>query len=88
MNVIFKNSFLKDVHRIKERALAVHVKEVIESVERVTTLQEIANLKPLKGSTGYYRIRVGDYRIGLRVDGETITLVRFLHRKEIYRYFP
>lgn len=88
MNVIFKNSFLKDVVRIKERALALRVKEVIESLERAATLQEIANLRQLKGSTGYYRIRVGDYRIGLCVDGETITLVRFLHRKEVYRYFP
>jgi len=88
MKVIFKNSFLKDVQRIKERALAVRVKEVLESIERAATLQEIANLKQLKGSTGYYRIRIGDYRIGLRVDGETITLVRFLHRKEVYRYFP
>ena len=88
MKVTFKNSFLKDLRRIKERALAMRVKEVIESLEQVSTLQEIANLKQLKGSTGYYRIRVGDYRIGLRVDGEILTLVRFLHRKEVYRYFP
>ncbi|MBN2392928.1 MAG: type II toxin-antitoxin system RelE/ParE family toxin [Anaerolineae bacterium] len=88
MKVTFKNSFLKDLRRIKERALAMRVKEVIESLEQVSALQEIANLKQLKGSTGYYRIRVGDYRIGLRLDGEIITLVRFLHRKEVYRYFP
>lgn len=88
MNVAFKNSFLKDLRKIKEHALAMRVKEVIESIEQASTLQEIGNLKQLKGSTGYYRVRVGDYRIGLRVDGETITLVRFLHRKEVYRYFP
>lgn len=88
MNLIFKNSFAKDLHQIKERALGMRVKEVIESIEQATTLQHIANLKQLKGSTDYYRIRVGDYRIGLRVEGETIVLICFLHRKEIYRYFP
>lgn len=88
MQVIFKNSFLKDLRKIKERALAVRVKEAIESIEQAATLQEIASLKALKNSTSYYRIRVGDYRIGLRLDGETIILVRFLHRKEVYRYFP
>ncbi len=88
MKVIYKNSFLKDVRKIKERALAMRVKEVLEAIEQAETLQEIVNLKQLKGSTGYYRIRVGDYRIGLRVDGETVTLIRFLHRKEVYRYFP
>jgi len=53
MNVIFKSSFLKDVHRIKERALAVRLKEVIESVERVATLQEITNLKPRPGTIAF-----------------------------------
>ena len=88
MNVVFKNSFVKDLRKIKERALGMRVKEAIESIEQATTLQQIANLKQLKGSADYYRIRVGDYRIGLRLEEETIILVRFLHRKEVYRYFP
>ncbi|MCC5620529.1 type II toxin-antitoxin system RelE/ParE family toxin [Nostoc sp. CHAB 5715] len=33
-------------------------------------------------------MRVGDYRIGFTVAGDTITFVRVLHRKDIYRYFP
>lgn len=38
----------------------------------------------------FYRIRVGDYRIGLRIDGDAkqIKLLRVLHRREIYRRFP
>ena len=35
-----------------------------------------------------YRIRVGDYRLGLVFDGGTMTFVRCLNRREIYRYFP
>ena len=88
MDVVFKNSFLKELQKIKERALTMRVKEVIESIEQVGALQEITNLKSLKGSTGYHRIRVGDYRIGLRFEGETVILIRFLHRKEVYHYFP
>lgn len=88
MNVAFKTSFVKDLQKLKDRALAARVKEIIEFVEQAATLHEIANLKALKGGTGYYRIRVGDYRIGLRVEGDTITLIRFLYRKEVYRYFP
>ncbi len=38
--------------------------------------------------TRYYRIRVGDYRIGVEVVGDEILFVRILHRKDIYRYFP
>ncbi|HEY4721787.1 MAG TPA: type II toxin-antitoxin system RelE/ParE family toxin [Anaerolineae bacterium] len=48
----------------------------------------MANIKKLQGGTNYYRIRVGDYRVGLVVESDTVTFVRFLHRKDIYRYFP
>ncbi len=47
-----------------------------------------AALKKLKGFDGAYRIRIGDYRVGLFIVQETITFARVLHRKEIYRYFP
>jgi mRNA-degrading endonuclease RelE of RelBE toxin-antitoxin system len=35
-----------------------------------------------------YRIRIGDYRLGIIFDGETLIFERVLHRKGIYRYFP
>jgi len=88
MKVTFKKSFVKDLRKSRERALGMRVRELIESIERASSLQEIPNLRHLKGAMGYYRIRVGDYRIGLYVKGETVTLIRFLHRKDIYRHFP
>lgn len=46
-------------------------------------------MKKLSGGSGdYYRLRVGDYRIGLEIEGEIIVFVRCLHRRDIYRYFP
>jgi mRNA interferase RelE/StbE len=49
----------------------------------------IHNLKKLRAASGsYYRIRIGEYRIGLIFSGGIVTFVRCLHRKEIYRYFP
>ncbi|NPA92437.1 MAG: type II toxin-antitoxin system RelE/ParE family toxin, partial [Chloroflexi bacterium] len=38
--------------------------------------------------TSFYRIRLGDYRLGLEIEGDTVVFVRFLHRRDIYRYFP
>jgi mRNA-degrading endonuclease RelE of RelBE toxin-antitoxin system len=31
---------------------------------------------------------LGDYRLGLVIEDDIVTLVRILHRKDIYRYFP
>ena len=64
------------------------VKDIIERVEQAEQLQDIGQFKKLKGGENYYRIRVGEYRIGLTVAGAVVTFVRCLSRKEIYRYFP
>jgi mRNA interferase RelE/StbE len=73
---------------ITDKRLLRRVKEVIEAVETVDALALLPNLKSLKGTKNYFRLRVGDYRIGLAFEDETAIFVRFLNRKEIYRYFP
>ena len=49
---------------------------------------DIWSFSKLSGHDAYYRIRVGDYRIGVEVAEDVIIFVRILHRKDIYRYFP
>ncbi len=88
MKVEFKSSFAKDLKKVKDTDLKARVKQVIELVEKAKSLQEIKDIKKLKGDDRYYRIRIGDYRVGLILEGETVACVRFLHRKDIYRYFP
>ena len=88
MKVEFRGSFAKDLRRIRDRSLKRRVKEVIESAEVADTLQEVSGIRKLRGGDQYYRIRIGDYRLGLILDEDTVIFVRFLHRKDIYRYFP
>jgi mRNA interferase RelE/StbE len=88
MKAEFKASFAKDLRGIKDNALLARIKEAIEQVEQVTDLQQLSHLKKLKGDANYYRLRVGEYRLGITIDGDTVTFVRCLNGKEIYRYFP
>ncbi len=88
MNVEFKGSFLKDLKKIKEKQLQSQIRELIDKVETAGNLTELENMKKLSGSDIYYRIRLGDYRVGLKIENETVCFVRFLHRKDIYRYLP
>jgi len=87
MKVIFRRSFLKDFRRV-DKSLGRRVEQVIEEVEQATSSQDIHNLKRLSGKGPYYRIRIGDYRIGLKMDGDVVEFLRLLHRKDMYRYFP
>lgn len=89
MEVEFKSSFYRDVKRIKSHSLKQRVKKAILEVEQASTLQDVANLSKIKDhKSSYYRIRIGDYRIGLRLEDKIVIFVRFLHRKDIYKYFP
>jgi mRNA interferase RelE/StbE len=88
MNVQFRESFHKDLRRIRDKDLLNRVKNIIEIVEQATDLSAVPNLERLKGWSTYYRIRIGDYRLGLAVEENVVTFVRFLHRRDIYRYFP
>jgi mRNA interferase RelE/StbE len=88
MKTEFRKSFEKDLKNIKDPNLLERVKSVIEEIENAVTVQEINNLKMMKTANNHYRIRVSNYRIGISVNNDLVTLVRILHRKEIYRYFP
>lgn len=87
MNVEFRRSFVRDLEKIKDSRLTHRVREVIIAVEGAQALAEITNVRKLRHGESHYRIRVGDYRVGIALEGETVVFVRFLHRKDLYRYF-
>ncbi|NJP08357.1 MAG: type II toxin-antitoxin system RelE/ParE family toxin [Leptolyngbyaceae cyanobacterium RU_5_1] len=89
MNTEYLPSFLKDLKALKStQSFELIQVLVFEEIPSCSSLDEVRNLKRLKDVDNAYRIRVGDYRIGLFIEDETITFARVLHRKEIYRYFP
>ncbi len=88
MTTAFRESFGADLSAITDAALFRRIKNVIEKAEAARNLREIPNIKRLEAIGKYYRIRVGDYRIGFVFERGTVTFVRCLDHKEIYRYFP
>jgi mRNA interferase RelE/StbE len=88
VKVEFRDSFAKDLKKVKDKDLLNRVKEMVESVEKVNALTEVPNLKKLKGGGSYFRLRVGDHRVGIAFEKDTVIFVRFLDRKDIYKYFP
>ena len=77
-----------DLIRLRDEALLERIKAAISEVENTEAMEQLANLKKLKADGDYYRIRLGDYRIGIVLDGDAVIFVRVLHRKDIYRHFP
>lgn len=81
-------SFEKDVRKQKDSSLNKKLALLLSKIESAEELEQIPHLKKLSGYQDYYRIRLGDYRIGLELAEGVVTLIRCLHRKDIYKYFP
>jgi mRNA interferase RelE/StbE len=88
MIVKIDKSFQKDISRITDAKVKLAIAEIIEAIEKSENLSSI-NLKKLTGYKDLYRIRHGNYRIGLRfTDEQELIFIRVLHRKEIYQRWP
>jgi mRNA interferase RelE/StbE len=88
MRLLIDKSFEKDLQNINDQKLKIRLSELIEIITNTDSLLKIKNIKKLKGDTISYRLRLWDYRIGFELRDDSIILIRFLHRKEIYKYFP
>lgn len=73
---------------MNDRSIRERVSEVIDAVKAANNLDEVTGVKKLQASANLFRIRVGEFRIGIRAIGEDVVFVRCLHRKDIYRHFP
>jgi len=52
------------------------------------SLRDIRNLKKLKGYKNLFRIKIGDFRIGIFIENDTVEFARVVHHKDIYKLFP
>ncbi len=89
MQILFTKTFLKDLTKVQppKRRLQIEV-FVFEELASYKSLAEIGSAEKMIGTNNYYKIRFGEYRIGLFKSGENIELLRVLNRKEIYKFFP
>lgn len=88
MKVAFESSFARDLREHQDKQLLGRVQKAIELVKNAPDVASMRSLKKLQGYESYYRIRLGDYRIGVEISDDQVIFVRFLHRRDIYRYFP
>jgi mRNA interferase RelE/StbE len=62
------------------------IRRAIES--RLMTAPQEYGLPLRKSLRGYWKLRVGDYRVVFKVEGEVIYVLGIRHRKNIYEDVP
>ncbi|MBI4620523.1 MAG: type II toxin-antitoxin system RelE/ParE family toxin [Desulfobacterales bacterium] len=87
--VEYKKRFLKELSKLPGDVQAQAEKIVFEDLICENPF-DLEYLEQMRGYTGKYKIRIGQYRIGITVDKQKKVVVcnRIAHRKDIYRLFP
>lgn len=89
MKVEFDKSFLKSLSKINDEKMLKKIEDCILSLDAADKFQNIKNIKKLTGYKTYYRIRIGDFRLGLeKLSSNTVRLIIIIHIKDIYNQFP
>jgi mRNA interferase RelE/StbE len=79
---------VQDLKSIKNKKLLERIERQITAVEAAKSLDQVSGLKKLAGWPNCYRLRVGQYRLGLLIVKDEVEFVRCLPRRDLYRYFP
>ena len=64
MEILLTRPFQKEVRSLSS-PIKIRVLAIIERVIEAETLSDVPNFKIMEGAHNYFRIRLGDYRIGI-----------------------
>ena len=89
MIVEFDKSFEKSIDRLKDKSIFPKIEKFIDALENINALSELSNIKKLSGYKTYYRLRIGEDRLGFeKINENTVRLIIICRRKDIYKVFP
>jgi mRNA interferase RelE/StbE len=88
MQIELTRKFQKQVENCNDKHIKSKILAIVQAVIDSENLNEFPNLKKLTGYKNFYRIRLGNFRIGLVIEDKTIVFAAFDHRSDIYKYFP
>lgn len=88
MDIELTRKFQKQIENCKSQEIKSKVFEIIQSVIKTESMIRFHNLKKLTGYKYSYRLKQGDYRIGILIKDKTVVFAAFDHRSDIYKYFP
>jgi mRNA interferase RelE/StbE len=85
----YKKTFLNDLARIPLHYRKRIEKLVFEEVPNLDNILNTLDIKKMRGYRDYYRIRIGNYRVGCKMGADKrIIFYRVKKRGEIYKVFP
>ena len=72
MEVRIHKRFLKDLSRIPEKQRKKVERFVFKEASECKSIKQIPGFEKLKGHKTYYKIRFGNYRAGIKYEGDIL----------------
>jgi mRNA interferase RelE/StbE len=88
MKIEFTKRFDKQLDKIKDIQLRDEISVVVKECIDKESIHQVHSVKKLKGYKNYYRIRTGNFRIGIALDNNVVVFSAIYDRKEFYKFFP
>jgi mRNA interferase RelE/StbE len=85
--VAFTVKYHPDVKNVDIPQINVRMRERIrKAIEfRLMTSPQEYGLPLRKSLKGYWKLRVGDYRVVFKIEGEIVYILGIRHRKDVYK---
>ncbi len=85
MQIELTRKFQKQVENCDDRRIKLKIFAIIQAVIETESMNDFPNLKKLTGYKNSYRIRLGNFRIGIQADNKSVIFAAFDHRSEYPR---
>jgi len=78
MKIEYTKSFLKDIKKLRDQSLKQRLAAVLIQLETVENLMDLSGVTALSGEKDYYRLRIGTYRLGVKLEADNVlSVIRF-----------
>ena len=88
MEVEIKKKFLKELLKLPNEYADTIEEFIFDKLPTYDNLGEIGKVEKMTGYKNYFKIRFGDYRVGIKKENNIFIIETVKHRREIYKYFP
>lgn len=88
MTVEYRKKFLKELSRLPAEYAKTIEKFVFDDLPNYSSLSDTGKIEKMTGYKDYFKVRFGNYRVGIKKENDCIILETVKHRKEIYKFFP
>jgi mRNA interferase RelE/StbE len=88
MEVRYSKKFLKQLASVPSDTRVKIEELVFNELTSASSISSLGKVEKMQGYHGFYKVRFGNYRVGLAIESEVVTVKTVMHRREIYKFFP